>query len=141
MSVVSSPRDEVAICAIVPVSDAKSSWFAVYVVSPVPPWSTATVVPCHVPAVMVPTVVMLLVPAHVDSVVFSTRSRASVALRFAVVVPARVFASDAYSTFPCVYVVRPVPPLPTVNVPVVSDIAMLSVDVATFSHIEPVNCN
>ena len=41
-------------------------------VNPVPPLATAIVVPFHVPAVMVPNVVMLVDPAHVDNAVFST---------------------------------------------------------------------
>lgn len=49
------------------------NWFAVpNAVNPVPPLATAIVVPVHVPDVIVPNVVMLVDPAHVDNAVFST---------------------------------------------------------------------
>ena len=44
-------------------------------VAPVPPLATATAVPCQVPAVIVPSVVRFVLPAQVDTAVFSTLPR------------------------------------------------------------------
>ncbi len=44
-------------------------------VFPVPPLVTPTAVPDHVPVVIVPRVVIFVVPAHVESAVFSTADR------------------------------------------------------------------
>ena len=41
-------------------------------VMPVPPFVVAIVVPLHTPLIIVPTVTILFVPAHVERVVFST---------------------------------------------------------------------
>ena len=62
---------------------------------PVPPLVLPIAVPFQTPVPIVPSVVRLVEPAHVESAVFSTLPRASVALRFAVVVPASVPVPDA----------------------------------------------
>ena len=66
------PWVRVALVRVLPVVLPMSNCPLVYVVCPVPPWSTAMVVPCQVPALIVPRVVMLVVPAQVDRAVFST---------------------------------------------------------------------
>jgi len=79
---------------------------------------------------MMPSVARFVLPPHVESAVFSTLLSASVVLRLAVDVPARVPAPDAYKTSPCVYEASPVPPRATERVPVVSERATPNVDVA-----------
>lgn len=83
-----------------------------------PPLFTAIAVPFHVPADMLPRVVMFVEPAQVDSAVFSTLFNASVVFRFTVDVPANEPVPFAYNTSPRVYELSPVPPRFTASVPI-----------------------
>ena len=120
-----SPSLSVALVSVFPVVLPIRSWPLVYVVCPVPPWSTATVVPSHVPDAMVPTVVILDVPGHCPMFEGVTARTVSV--------PVFVSASVASSTIPLLVVLASSPAMVIVPVPLVTSIPSPSVRVATDS--------
>jgi hypothetical protein len=102
-------------------------------------------VPFHTPEVIVPKVMRLVPPAHVDRAVFSTLFNAKEFFKFAVVVPASDPVPFAYRRSPTVYEDKPVPPddtpsgafkesEPTVNAPIFPFVAKRFVDEAVLAN-------